>query len=72
MENVSIFKSTMDHMDLTSRNFDDISINLADPRIIAAETSQKENLHLGEAMKAYYRQDLMKAMEKRYKRFDHR
>ena len=45
----------MDHMDLTSRNFDDISINLANPRIIAAETSQKENIHLGEAMKAYYR-----------------
>ena len=42
----------MDHMDLISRNFDDGSVNLVDPIILAAETSQKVNLHLGEAIKA--------------------
>ena len=42
----------MDNLDLISRNYDDVSINLADPIILAAETSQKNNLHLGEAMKA--------------------
>ena len=45
LANVSIFKATMDHMYLKSHNFDDGSIELADPRIIAAETSQKDNLH---------------------------
>ena len=39
LSNVSIFKETMEHMDLISRNSDDISINLADPIIIAEETS---------------------------------
>ena len=37
--NVSIFKSTMDHMDLISRNSDDGSIKLAYPIILAVETS---------------------------------
>ena len=54
----------MDHMDLISRNSDDGSINLADPRNIAAETSQKDNLYLGKAMKAYDREDFMKVMGK--------
>ena len=49
----------MDHMDLISRNCDDGSINLADPRIIVAETSQKDNHHLGKAMKADDREDFM-------------
>ena len=39
----------MDHMDLINLNFDYGSINLIDPRIIVAETSQKDNLHLGKA-----------------------
>ena len=47
LENLSIFKATMDQMDLISCNSDDGSINLVDPRIIAAETSQKDNLHFG-------------------------
>ena len=59
-------------MDLISRNSDDGSINLADPRIIAAETSQKDNLHLGKAMKADDREDFMKAMEKKLKTIVHR
>ena len=50
-------------MDLINHNSDDGSINLANPRIIAAETSHKDNLHLGKAMKADYREDFMKAME---------
>ena len=64
MANVSIFKATMDYMDLISRKSDDGSINLADPRILGAETSHKDNLHLLEAMKVGYREDFMKAMEK--------
>ena len=46
LSNVSIFKATMDHMDLISRNYDDGYINLEDPRIIAVETYQRDNLHL--------------------------
>ena len=64
LENVSIFKATIDHMDLISRNYDDGSIKLADPIFSAAETSQKDNLHLGKATKYDNREDFMKAMEK--------
>ena len=64
LENVSIFIATMGHMDLISRNSDDGSINLADPRILAAETSQKDNLQLGKAMKADDHEDFMTVMEK--------
>ena len=39
-------------MDLISRNYDNGTINLIYPRILATETSQKDNLHLGEAMQA--------------------
>ena len=48
-------------MDLISGNFDDGYINIADPRIHAAETSQKYNLHLVEAMKANDCEDFIKA-----------
>ena len=41
--------------------------NLADPRIISAETFQKDNPHLGEAMKTGDHEDFMKAMEKEIK-----
>ena len=51
-------------MDLISCNPDDGSINFADPRTIAAEYSQKYNLHLGKAMKSKDCEDFMKAMEK--------
>ena len=51
-------------MYLISRNSDDGSINLVDPIIIASETSQKDNLHLCEAIKADDREDFMKAMGK--------
>ena len=51
-------------MDLISHNFDDESINLADPIIIAAENSQKCNPHLGRSVKAECCEDFMKAMEK--------
>ena len=54
----------MAHMDLISRNSDDGSINLSDPRIIAEETYQKDNLRLGEAIKADDHEDFMKAMGK--------
>ena len=54
----------MDHMDMISRNSDNGSINLVDPRIPAAETSQKDNLHLGEAMKADDGGDFMTVMKK--------
>ena len=57
----------MNNLDLISRNSDDRSINLADPRIIAAETFQKDNLHLGEAMKADDCEDFKKEMEKEIK-----
>ena len=33
LANVSIFKATINHMDLISRTIDDNSINLADPRL---------------------------------------
>ena len=59
-------------MDLISRNSDDGSINLAYLRILTAETSQKDNLYLGETMKANDREDFMKAMEKINEIFDHR
>ena len=39
LANVSIFKATMDHMNMIIHNFDDGYINLADPRILEAETS---------------------------------
>ena len=52
----------MDHMDLISRNYDDGSINLADPRILEAKNSQKDNPHFGKAMKADDREDFMKAI----------
>ena len=64
LENVSIFKSTMDHMYLISRNSDDGSINLVDPRILAEETSQKDNLHLEKSMKADDCEVLLKSKEK--------
>ena len=54
----------MDHMDLISLNCYDGSINLADPIIIAAETSHKDNLHLVKAMIADDCEDFMKAIEK--------
>ena len=52
-------------MDMIIRNSDDVFINPADPRIISAETSQKDNLHLGETMKSDDREDFMKAMGKK-------
>ena len=52
---------------MISRNYDGGSINLADPRIIAIETYQKDNLHLGEVMKADDREDFMTVMEKELK-----
>ena len=54
----------MDHMDMISCNSDDGYINLADPIILEAETSQKDNLHLGEAMKADDCEYFMTVMEK--------
>ena len=54
-------------MDLISRNSDDGYINLADPRIIAVENSQKDNLNLGDAMKADDRDYFMKATGKEIK-----
>ena len=57
--NVSIFKATMDHMDLISCNSDGRYIDLTDPRILAAETSQKDNLYLGKAIKADDCEDFM-------------
>ena len=61
LENVLIFKATMYHMNLISRNSDDGFINLEDPRVLAEETSQKDNLHLGKAMKADNCEDFMRA-----------
>ena len=60
LANVSIFKATVYHTDLKSRNYDDIYINFLDPIIIAAETSQRDNLHLGKAMTVDYLDYLMK------------
>ena len=57
----------MDHMDLISHNSDYGSINLSDPKILAAETSWKNNLRLGEAMKADDCEDFMTVMEKEIK-----
>ena len=57
----------MDHMDLISRNSGDRYINHSDPIILAAETSQKNNLHLGEAIKSDDRKDFIKAVEKEIK-----
>ena len=57
-------------MDLIRLKSDDGSISLAEPIILAAEPSRKDNLHLGKALKSDYREDFMKAMEKRNKIFD--
>ena len=54
-------------MDIISRNSDDGSINLAEPRTLSAETPQKDSTHLGKAMKADDRENFMKAMEKERK-----
>ena len=51
-------------MDMIIPKYDNGSINLADPIIIASETSHKDNLHLGEVMKADDCEDFMKAMGK--------
>ena len=59
-------------MDLISHNYDDGYINLVEPRILVAETSQKDNLHLGKAMKSGDGEDFMTVMGKRNKIFDHR
>ena len=59
-------------MDLISCNSDDVSNNLADPRITSSETSQKDNLHLEEAMKSDCCEDFMKSMKKVKKIFDQR
>ena len=64
LANVSIFKATMDHMDMISCNSDDGFIKLAYPIILAEVTYQKDIIHLGEAMKPNDREDFMKAMEK--------
>ena len=50
----------MDHMDMISHKFEDPSIDLADPITLAVETSQKDNLHFGEAIKADYHEGFMK------------
>ena len=54
----------MDHMNLISRNYDDRFINLTYPIIHAAETSQKDNLHLDKAMIADNCENFKKLMEK--------
>ena len=64
LANVLIFKATMYHMDMISRNSGDGSINLEDPRILAEETSQKDNLHLCKAMNSDDHEDLMNEIEK--------
>ena len=51
-------------MDLISRNCDDESINPADPRVLTAETSQKDNPLLGKSIKADDSEDFMKSMGK--------
>ena len=51
-------------MYLISRNYDDGYINLEDQRIVASETSHKDNPYLVEAMKYDDREDFMKEMEK--------
>ena len=57
----------MEHIDLMSRNRDNGSNNLVDPNILAEENSQKDSLHLGEAMKYDDREYFMKAMGKEIK-----
>ena len=57
----------MDHMDLISRNSNDESINLAEPIIIAAETSRIDNIYLGESIKADDCEDFMKLIQKEIK-----
>ena len=52
----------MDHMDMISRNSDDETIVIADPRILAAKNAQKVNTHLSKAMETDYREYFMKAM----------
>ena len=54
-------------MDMIRCNSEYGSINLSDPIIFSAETSQKDNLHLGESMKADDCEDFMKSMEKELK-----
>ena len=56
-------------MDLIRLKSDDGSISLAEPIILAAEPSRKDNLYLGEAMKADDREDFMKEMGKEIKYF---
>ena len=65
MENVSIFKATMDHIYMISRNVYERYINIAYPIIIATESSQKYHLRLVKSMKAGDREDFMKSMEKK-------
>ena len=57
----------MDHIDLISYNSDYGSINLAQPRIISEESSQKDSLHFGESIKTDDSEDFMTVMEKEIK-----
>ena len=43
------------------------SINVAKPRVLASETSQKDNLNLGKSMKADDREDFIKAIKREIK-----
>ena len=52
----------MEHMNVISCNSDDGFINLADPRILTAETSQKDNLYLVKAIRADDCEDFMIVM----------
>ena len=52
------------NLDQISHKFYDGPNNLADPSIIAAETSQKDNPHLGKAIKSDNREDFMKVLVK--------
>ena len=54
-------------MDRVICNSDDGPINLVDPIILAEKTSQKDNLHLGKALKSDDCEDFKKEMEKEIK-----
>ena len=64
LANVSIYKATMDHKDMTSWNLDDGYLDLPDPSIITAETPYKDNIHLGEEMKVDDCENFMKMVKK--------
>ena len=60
----SLFKAQMDHMEAINQNTDDATLNLVDPRLLAASMVDQDTMHYGDAMRAHDQQEFREAMVK--------